>query len=249
MEVRSKMVLTLMPDADSYGIVVLVLNGAGSSSLALWLHRRWPNPQRIPYSHVYILVVLGTCIWGALVFDFHPLLGTVDAILLAVPFGIIGGYLATRADRAIVRLAARRAVSAPSPMDRGSGYSPRQRISLTPSAVLSLSGAGGHRPIDIFDEHGFQLSSLVALAVLEELLYRGWFLEACRLLTTSALRGTAMAFTVAAFSLLHLRFGWSHVFAKAILGLLALVGVLVTGSLASAIVTHVWFNVRVWRDR
>jgi hypothetical protein len=102
---------------------------------------------------------------------------------------------------------------------------------------------------DPFSEHGFRCWSLIVAASLEELVYRGWLIEACRLLPERGLREGAMVLSVVAFAFLHLDFGWAHVLAKGTLGSIALLGVLTTGSVVTAMVVHVWFNVWAWNDR
>src|SRR5262249_19868568 len=93
------------------------------------------------------------------------------------------------------------------------------------------------------------LFSLVAVAILEEMLHRGWLLAICRTLPGMGWRITATAGMILAFALIHLPSGWPHVMGKAPLSFLTTVAVVGTGTVMAAIVAHVWFNVRIWSDQ
>lgn len=242
-------VLTLMPEAASYGIAVLVLNGISASSLAALLHRRWAADRGIRYSYVYSLVMLIIVLWGGLILDSRPLVGSPRSWLLGILLGGVGGVLATQADRAIRRLADRR-YQEPSTFRagrRGAHQEPRRL------GTINRNGTPYGPNLQVLDDqvkhYGFTLWPLVAVATLEEMIYRGWLLEVCRLLPSGALSGVAVVATVLAFSLLHLPFGWPHVVGKTPLGVLALIGVLLTGSVVAAIVAHICFNVQVWHEQ
>jgi membrane protease YdiL (CAAX protease family) len=170
------------------------------------------------FAHAYGLVLALVALWGGFVFEPGAILGRPRTWPLAVVVGLVLGAVAARADLAVVRRSLRRRRSGGAVFTAGSGT--------------------------VADAYGFGLSSLVLIAGLEEVIYRGWLLQACRLVPSTLLSAVAVGASLLAFSLVHLRFGWTHVLAKTPLGTLALAGVLVTGSVVAAIVAHVEFNVR-----
>jgi hypothetical protein len=243
------MVLTLMPEAESYGIAVLVLNGISASSLAVLLHRWWAADRGIRYSHVYMFVMLIIVLWGGLILDSHSLIGAPHSWLLGIVLGGVSGLLATQADQAIRRFADRR-YQEPSTFRAGRrGAHQESRRWGTINRNGTTYGPNLQALDDQVKHYGFTLWQLIAVATLEEMIYRGWLLEVCRLLPSGALSGTAVTATLLAFSLLHLPFGWSHVVGKTPLGVLALISVLISGSVMAGIVAHVCFNVQVWHEQ
>lgn len=218
---------TPIPEAGSYGLAILLVYGLSSYSLAGELHQRWLARRGVRPVPVYCGVLAFVVAWGALLLDVRGLAGD-DPIgwLAALPAGVAAGAIAGWADRAILRGHARRLLRR--------GRSP---------AVRSDRGIG--RPSFRRDE--FPLWAAIAVAALEELVYRGMLVRASLLVDPGGLAALALVGTVVAFGLSHVWFGWAQVRAKLPLGALALAVTLATGTVLAAIVAHVVFNVRVWR--
>jgi hypothetical protein len=212
-----------MPDLGAYAVAVLVLNGLGAPSLAAMLQRRLASVACISYGHVYLAVLLAVCVWGAFCFNFRLLIGANYGLIASLPIGLVAGHLAFTADRAILRRA---------------------------RSVGSAGAKHSHSRLqsaDVTFDSGFTLWSLLFVAVLEEIVFRDWYIEACRLIPLAGLRWAALIGSVLAFALLHLKFGWCDVIAKLPLGALALLAVLLTGSLLAPGAAHLYFNWRYWR--
>lgn len=90
------------------------------------------------------------------------------------------------------------------------------------------------------------LALLVAVAALEEVLFRGVLVDLCLALRRPAVVSICLAGTVAVFALSHVHWGWSEVLAKAGLGTLALLSVMSLETVAPAVVAHVVFNTSAW---
>lgn len=211
-----------MPDTITYWTVILILYGPSAPTLAAILWRRSVGVVRIRYAYIYLGVLLSVCIWGSLFLDIRPLLGTASGLVAALPAGLAAGHLAIAADQGIVRLLGARSRSPP----RGSA---RPRAS------------------DPTSDSGFTLWSLISAAILEEILFRGWYVQASLLIESSHVRWVAISVSVLAFALLHLNFGWHQVIAKLPLSALALSTGLLTGSTLAPIFTHAYFNWHYWR--
>lgn len=214
-----------MRDSSTYGVAILLLHGPGAPTLAAMLRRRLASVARIRYAHAYLGILLAVCAWGALCFDAHRLVGTVPGLIASLPLGLAAGNLAFAADRAIVRR---------SWVTRATATGHSSLRQLAENAAF---------------ENGFNLWSLLSVAVLEEILFRGWYVEASRLIALPALRWAAFAVSILAFALLHLKFGWHQVIAKLPLGALGLGVVLLTGSLLAPASAHLYFNWRYWRSQ
>lgn len=225
-----------MPDAvRSYLTAILVLNALGAPGVAAMMHRTWAARRGVRYPYLYAGVLGLVALWGAGFLDTRTLVGEPSGWWAAIPVGFAAGHAATCADRAIVLLLIRRSgligqtYHLAAPVVRQGTY-------VSPATTSQPDDWGG-------------LPLLVTVAVLEEIVFRGWLLQLARDLPPGPWQIAFLALTIAGFALLHIRFGWEHVLSKIPLGVISLVTVSVTGSVLPGVVTHVWFNIQVWRER
>jgi membrane protease YdiL (CAAX protease family) len=92
------------------------------------------------------------------------------------------------------------------------------------------------------------VSSLLIAAVLEELVYRGLLVSVCYLPAGIGWNALLLLVMMTVFALSHIWFGWAHVLAKLPLSATTMVTVLALGTVLPAIVAHVFFNYRIWRE-
>jgi Type II CAAX prenyl endopeptidase Rce1-like len=199
-----------------------VLFGVGAFPLAGDLHHRLLGARGVHPVHVLTAVMAAVCAWGFTLFTPAELFGAPAwAWVAAVPVGLALGVAATRLDRAVLRRSRRRSRRAGA--QRGSSAGP---------------------PLD---PRAFPLWGDVSVGALEELIYRGFLVQAA-LLLAAPYAAPVLAATAAAYALSHIWFGWRHVAAKLPLSLLALGSTLALGTVLPALVAHVYFNARVWSD-
>jgi membrane protease YdiL (CAAX protease family) len=170
-----------------------------------------------------------------------------------VPLGAAGGWLVTRLDRTIARDLNRRR------MRRDAAARGRRGAQRRAEAAMRVVAHAAGQRREGRDEQGARtvsaalaagrgaLGAMVAIAVLEEILYRGLLLQLVALSPSPALRALGAAFVVIMFCLSHVWFGWAQVAAKLPLSVGATAAVLLTGSVLPAIVAHVVLNVMAWR--
>lgn len=246
---------------DPYRLAIFVVYGLSSHSLAAHLHSRWLHGRGIiSYTAAYAAVMGFTVFWGFTIFSPRELVGdSVNAWVVSLPLGVVIGVIAGWSDRAIVRsLSRRRFVDemGGQPIVRRTGQRSHRvrRVTHFPVAgqlarrrALGLPGAqqtmwpsAGDRP--------FGLLPLLVVATLEELIYRGLLVQAALLLPSDFMVALALAGSVISFALSHISFGWPHVAAKLPLSALALIAVISLGTVLPAILAHLVFNARIWRD-
>jgi hypothetical protein len=233
----------------AYAIAILAVYGLSSFSLAFDLHRRL-GLRRLSVFHLHCAILLLTAAWGAATLGGGGLLpGSSWRWLASLPLGVVAGEAALRCDRSVVRLGARRL----RPVARRPGLPQAARIG-TPTIVAGRLGSrgarrklGAHRlAADSHlgrDSAAMSKGLVAAVAVLEELVFRGFLFFACLRLSGVGAPAAVVAL-VGAFALTHVWFGWIQVAAKLPLGLLATLCVLVAGVLP-AVLAHVVFNLRV----
>jgi membrane protease YdiL (CAAX protease family) len=251
----------LIPDGDTFGAAIVVVLSLSSFSLASHIHSRWLRRRHVPFLTSYACILVLVAVGGALIQDPRRWFGGgVSGWMVSVLLGIPIWQIATRCDRYIVRALERRsalgrrrlagtshafgepwsAIRAAQPIEDRS-RSPRR---ADPSRALR------DRPTGLaLLEHQPSAWGLVVVGCLEELPYRAILVQSCLALGGGAATGLALAGTVVAFGLSHVEFGWSHVVSKTCFGGLALVGALVTGNAACALVAHALFNLTVAREQ
>jgi len=256
--------LTLIPEAASYGIILLVAYCLASFSLSAHIYSRWLAARGVPFLVVHCFVLGLISGWGFMIIDPRHILGTSPSgWVLALPVGIGSGAIAVWSDRAIIRHLSRRHLVRGQRFSRRSPGIDRNRfreahgvvrvrpVSATtqPAKSHSINPRGRNYLPGSGEVLQSGLSSIVVVAILEELLFRGLLVQACFLLPTDLLIAAALSMSVVMFALSHVSFGWPHVIGKLPLGAIAIIGVLTLGTILPAIIAHVLFNVRVWRDQ
>lgn len=219
-----------IPEAASYGIAVLVTYGLSSASLASYA-RLLPGLRRRRFVEVHLGILAVVVAWGFLVVGQGRLLpggGGPSGWGLSILIGLGIGPGSWWCDHKILRwFASRRRVRAG--ISGRSGHPGEAR----PPYTRSLFGSGEAEP---------RPWELAGVAVLEELVYRGFLVSACFLLPGGVLTGMALTGVCLAFAFSHAQFGLEHVVSKISLSALALGAVLVTHSVIPAVLGHVAFN-------
>lgn len=254
---------TPIPEPVPYGLALLVVYGLGSFSAAFHLYSRYLVHSRISFWNVYAAVMLIVVASGFLLVDPARIFGASPlGWVLAAPVGLSMGWAACRADRAVRRRARRRWLN---PRRNGPAAAPGRTGEVNWGLRVRVTRASApdagprRRPISLYKDQRavaaglvqgpLGLWSLIAVAALEEVIYRGLLVQVCWLIPNQALAALALAGTVAMFALTHVLFGWEQVLAKLPLGSLALLATLITGSVLAAVVAHVIVNVTIWRQR
>ncbi|MFF7725405.1 CPBP family intramembrane glutamic endopeptidase [Streptomyces sp. NPDC008001] len=254
--------LAAAAEARTYLWAALALCGASCLTLAAHLRTRWLARLGVRFMpvHVCVMTVLaaaGIAALGPRGIATGPLWpGAAGPVA-----GAACGLLVIRSDAALTRWSAARARARPGTAARGSARRPQEtrvravRPVRAPGAspgdgprrrVMGIAkGRGGYVPTA--DDYRVGLGWLLAVAVLEELVFRGVLLRMALRPGNEGLRVAGIVGVVAMFALSHIFFGWAQVLAKLPLSVLATAATLVTGSVWAAAVTHMVFNAYVWR--
>jgi MFS family permease len=240
MGVRRLRLLILTPEAHVYAVTALAICSAVCAPLAGYLQAWWPRAQPPRFLPVYVATMTLVAVLALLLLRL-PSLTRISwaALAVSVPVGLAAGGLAICCDSTTWRLLRRR--------KRNRGRLQGPRISRN----LSSPGAAGSdwlapAPFGREASPVSLLSLLIAVAALEEVLFRGVLVDLILVLSSPALVVVFLTLTVVCFALSHLYWGWGEVLAKSSLGALALVSVLALRTIAPAIIAHVLFNIWTW---
>ncbi|MDF0602556.1 CPBP family intramembrane metalloprotease [Psychromarinibacter sp. C21-152] len=245
-------ILTLIPEAGTYGVAILAALSLGSFNIAAHIAARWGGDATAALPSVCVAVNAAIIAFGALIVPAGALFPP-DAVRSAVALGAgaAAGWAAFRLDLALGRRwrqrpAPRRAPAAEEPRIRAI----RARPLPTRGGRAAVARRGGS--VTRFGEAGrgarFRLWHLIVLAAEEEVIFRGFLVTLALSLPHPALNVAALIVTTAAFCVSHLTYGWRHAAGKVPLAVLALGLVLATGTVLGAVAVHVVFNLLVFRS-
>lgn len=261
------MIPTLIPDTQSYATAALAVAAPSSIALASHIHVRWLDHRGVRTIPVHTAVLAVVAAFGVVLLGGGVLaqgggLGLIAALPLGAVLGLAVIHLDTRISRMILR---RRAAGAgvaarPAPPVRGvrvrsAGLTAsRERgptsVSTSRRGTAPTAGAPRQawRPNRRDTDLRIGLGWLLAVAVLEELVFRGVLVRLALLPPSTALRIAALAGGVLAFAFSHVFFGWGQALAKLPLAVLSVLAVLLTGNVLAAVIGHAVFNGHVWRQ-
>lgn len=238
------MARTLTPDVTAYAVAAVTLYAAASQTVGAHVHARWLAARGVRLVHAQIGALALAAVAGVALLG-HVVLGTsVAGAVAGVPLGVGAGVAVTYADGWIVRHARPRRMPATARGVRASR--PAGALPRPTRRTLGLDAIDrGFRPSAA--DFRVAIGWLVALAALEEVVYRGVLYRLALRPDRLALRVLALAGVTVLFALVHVFYGWTQVLAKTPLGVVALLGTVCTGTIVAAVVAHVTFNAAVWR--
>ncbi|HMJ97062.1 MAG TPA: CPBP family intramembrane glutamic endopeptidase [Thermoleophilaceae bacterium] len=244
---------TPIPDAHAYSLAIVVVYGLSTFSLTAQAYSRWLTSRRISFPFVYCVVLAVVVAYGVSVVGVDAFGSAPSAVwVVGAATGLAGGLGAKRFDQLILRTLERRHAASGQHVRGTARGRVADRYPRTETVGLDQAVAPRRRPSGVWRiqrkrravlagwSWGFASSSVVA--ALEEMLHRGVLLETARLLPGQLLFATACAGLVLVFALTHIWFGLRQVAAKLPLGVVALVLVLIYGTIVPAVVAHVVFN-------
>ncbi|MEZ0074778.1 CPBP family intramembrane glutamic endopeptidase [Planotetraspora sp. GP83] len=260
------MIPTPIPDTRAYALTALALLSLSSLTLAAHLHTRWAWVRRLPLLGVHVLLM------GALIAAGTVLLGPAAVVQpvpahpagwWGVPAGVLSGFalglVVIRVDRAITTAWRGRRATAASARSSALAGPPRMTAARPAGFAASGTSVSERRRTGLVRARNdyaptasdlqVRLELLVAVAVGEELVFRGMLTRLALSLADGRLAAAALAVAAAVFSCSHVFFGWVQVLAKTPLAVAACAVTLLTGNVLAAIIAHVVFNVWVWRYR
>lgn len=247
--------------ATTFASVIVIVLAPGTVALTAFVQRRLAWTRGVQISSVYTTVTLGLALVGLGVWPewlgsgFEPPLG----LIASVATGAAMTWPVTRVDAAVSRRLAALVSSRSAPVAVRRAAGTRARVVPAgiagPATTASVVGVGraasrpraaGYRRQRDGDRRAHRLVWLLAVAVAEEMLFRGALVGWAATLALP-LEILACAVITVVFLLLHSGFGWHQVVAKAPLAVAALAVALGSGTVWGAVVLHCLFNLWYWR--
>lgn len=228
----------------------MILGSLGGATLAGYGSARWFR-GRVPFAATYLCIAMSLALLGHSVLYGH-LLGPFHLTPVVLLAGVTIGIAARWCDMRLLRVFS----FPPQRAQRALNDAPRFAGTVPSGIAPSSAGQNFRNPWsrirsalgDAPSSGGGGLASLFAVAVAEEVTYRGLLVFLCLGVSNPLARVGGLLGIVVAFSLSHIRYGWPHVAAKTPLGAFLTAGTVVSRSLGLAVVAHVTFNLLIFRE-
>ncbi len=229
--------LTLTPDQHAYAVALVCVYTLSCAPAAALVLSRWPTPRRPRFLVVHITALAAISAAAFLTLRLPSLTQASKtaigvSVVLGVPAGVLAGWADDEVRRRLRRLDRRERQRAATASGRRSAGDARR--SPTPPAAAAPRSTGTDA-----------LWILLAVAILEEILFRGVLVDLARTLPV-ALAVACIAATTLLFAGSHVYQGWQEVLAKLPLGIAALAASLPLQTVVGAIVAHSIFNALAW---
>jgi Type II CAAX prenyl endopeptidase Rce1-like len=236
--------LTLTPDVRAYAIAATVVYSLSCAWLAGIVVARSRRARDVGFLGVYVAILLLVAAPAVLVLRPAHVTGpALGRIALAVPLGAVAGCVCVWAEVLVTRAVRRR--------ERARRETRRSADQPLRYAAAAPPGALQDRAFEMVQgqpRRGRILALLLAVATLEEILFRGVLLDLALSLPGDVAAGAAICGIAIAFALTHVSFGWTAVVGKLPLAAIATAAALVTGTVVAAVAAHAVVNVRAWRS-
>ncbi len=248
----------LIPIPDSYTFLILGLWCLGSSNLASHVYSRFfVNNTTKPLSIQCIVKAL-ICLAGMLEIAMKSLFSTsILYQLISIPVGLGLGWIIIKIEIMINRLAIKK-INKMTLQKNQSQYCkdqgpPRFILSLSKDKNVlyektNLKNLHDHYVLHEKNQHPYSLFIILALAVFEEIIFRGYLVYCCNLLPSVFVKA-GLIFTVIMFGISHASFGMSQMISKTILGGFCMVVVLIFHTLVPAFIIHGFLNWEAFKNQ
>lgn len=245
----------LIPNINTYGIVVLCVLSLGSFPIARHIHIRWLN-KHFSFLGSNAIVKVFISLLGLCIVHFSDLFTwniyrESYGLSIGVLFGVTTVYLEKKMIKAVYDrklLKDDNKLNAPAEANFLRHATVNSTMSLTSPKFISAKGLldirKGYSKYAIDpDFTSFGLVSVIMVAISEEFLFRGYMLSISEYMPNQTLMYTIIVLSMILFASSHMANYWSEFMYKLPLAILTLVGFIMTGTLLTSIVTHLILNI------
>ena len=239
-------ILTLIPEADTYGIIIFVLFSFASFSFSNFLFSRYFAKSRVGLLQVNLLVKLPIVAMGFLLIPaWYLFTAPLFAQILALPTGLSIGVLSVYFEKWAMRGHFRKNSKnlGPQKFRSDSGEYKIQTRNLFASDQEPIRRSIGLKKITAYQNMGVNLFSLIALAILEEIIFRGFLLTIfIEFVHPYPLQIIGVLMTIVIFGLSHLLNGNAQMKSKIFFASLTTLSFCLLKTVIAPIIAHIYLN-------
>lgn len=247
-------ILTLIPNADTYGVMCLIMLSLGSFTIARHIHIRWLK-DKFSFVGSNAIVKSAIAFLGLLIIpwqDFFP--QNVSKLIFVLLIGIILGFITIYCETKMIRKINRKKITEKSYSHNqsGDGYlrnsTVTTKMSLSSKKNISAKGLSHIRKsysqyAEEPDFLNYSLLAVIVVAIAEEFLFRGYIVSIAEIMKNQIIGISIILCEIALFAVSHISSSWKEFQNKLTLSCLATLGIVMTGNLITSIATHVTLNI------
>lgn len=250
--------LTLIPNANSYGIVTLLLMCISSTAIASFFHLRYFSKWRFNAISSNALVKGFIFIYGCLMIPLNSFFTkNLIHIFLSIAMGMLLGILTAYTDKKIIRFFYRSPFFNTKNKQTNLSYDniPIDKIQSNSNHLAGVDKTN-HNALAMFSKmsiyvkqlniHEYGIASVIFVALFEEFLFRGYLLFFCLSISNHGMKSLLIVLITLIFGLMHIDFGWEQVIAKTILSVTTTLTVLISGNIIAALIIHCFINIAAY---
>lgn len=244
----------LIPSIDSYGLMLLITLSLGSFPIARHVHIRWLKTY---FSFVGsnavvkgMIALLGLFIVSLTDFFTWNIYRESGGIFIGIVLGFFTVFLEMKIIRKVNR---KRLINKNDKLARDEGHVVRNavitnKISLSSTKSIEAKGLthvrqGYGQYASEPDFLNYSLMAVIVVAVAEEFLFRGYIISVAELMHSEFMMFIFVFFSAILFACSHMANSWNEFVCKLPLSIFTTIGFLLTGTLLTAIVTHITLNI------
>lgn len=247
-------ILTLIPSANTYGVMLLAMLSLGSFNIARHIHIRWLK-NSFSFVGANAVVKGSIALIGLAIIPLSDLFSSsIYHEMYSVVVGIIFGFITIFTEIKIVRRVNRKNLVEkkykPVAQDNHEIRNAvvNTRMSLSSPKMISAKGISDIRKgygqyAGSLDFLNYSLVAVMIVAVAEEFLFRGYLIAIAYWINQPVMSAAIIFFSMFAFSFSHMATSWSEFTCKLPLSILTTIGFIATGSLVASVITHLFLNV------
>lgn len=248
------MILTLIPDANNYGLIILFALACGSFSLSAQLYL-WFKSLDLMQMNVIVKGVI--VLWGLFIFPVSLFFSSQYCMeIFSIIFGILLGWALIRLELNVHHFLKNSRLFRDdiflqliSKSCNHVVIKQKKSLSLSTKKMKSRSSLNPYfdRSPRIHWLNSYGLISVILVALFEEVIFRGFLAQLALANKSFSIFMFLLIFSVLVFGFSHITLGWIQVLKKMFMGLILLLTTLIFGSITSAIIAHAILNGYAWK--
>ncbi len=234
-------------EVDIYGICIVATLSLGCSNIASHIHNRWFAVSKLNPMKIHWFVKLAIVLYSVMFCSISEYVLYYDRYMVFyILLAVLIGYSCIQIELLLLRYFYRACYT-----DKTLQYYTYQNIHYgyasgiaanVKSTKVSIQNIHSHHAALNSEIKKYALFDVLVIAVLEEIIFRGFLLKLCSSLSPQYLVDASLFVTVILFAGCHVIYGKGQFFSKLILGSACLFIVICSKSIFPAIIVHGIFN-------
>lgn len=239
-------------ELNFYGITIFVLFACGSFQLSNLIYERWCASYNFKLLTIDLYIKIFIVAWGFVFIPLHTVAAfSLTSITFSSILGLAAGWVLIKLEKLFAYNITLSQKNNDAPYDNLNKKYFYDSFFINEFSFVRYHFAMPNHTgnmIKIPRKYLFSLTDIILIAVFEELIFRGFMVSLCFMLPNNLLITLVLACTTLIFGFGHLSGSLRQFITKTLLGFIALLITLISHSVLSAIIAHVYLNMMAYRE-